>query len=160
MGGLSCVHDYQSDGGCEGSCDPLETWRVIIVQVKAEDDGDDDADEGAEEVAEDEGARLSQRDVNGAVAENGGCSIGGYYGRHISTREIVRVSKYGEEGAESPKSPNKAPEVDDVRGRWGQFLVAVSEEATEWCGEAGEYALDVALREHEGICVRHAGRCR
>jgi len=64
------MHDNKSNSGCETTCEPLQSWKLIVLEVKLEDGGDNDANQPAEEVAENERARLSKWDINRSVAKN------------------------------------------------------------------------------------------
>jgi hypothetical protein len=70
MGRLCEVHDNKGESGSQRCCQPLESWVRVLLQIELEDRRHDNANESAEEMAKDEGSRLRQRNVDGAVTED------------------------------------------------------------------------------------------
>jgi len=125
---LGEMHNDEGDSCCQTSCEPLESWKWIVLEVELKDGRDDDTRQSTEKVAEDEGPWLRQGYIDGSVAENGGGALSqgqscsdevqdsctherSHDGRYHSCRKVVRVRHYCDDDAKSTEGANEAVEA-------------------------------------------------
>lgn len=75
MGSLGEVHYDQRNSCCERCGKPLEFRQFRVVEIQIENCRDNDTDQSAEEMSEYEIARLRERNIDGPITQNGGCTL-------------------------------------------------------------------------------------
>lgn len=64
------MHDNESNCCRQSSCEPLQSWIGIFLQVELEDGCYDDTNQATEEVAKDQRAWLRERHIDSAIAQD------------------------------------------------------------------------------------------